>query len=293
MKRKRKHKHSRLFSTQFLTSCISTTLVLVLLGTIVLFVLIAQNLSTYVRENINVTVLLSDELEPEAIDSLKACYRQQPFVKSIVYISKEQAAEEQAEAMGTDPTEFIGYNPFTASFEMKMTAAYANNDSLLRIVRHLKTDAAVLDVLYEKELTQSVNDNIRKTSVILLIIAALFTYISFTLINNTVRLTIFSKRFLINTMKLVGASWSFIRRPFLKQAFLLGIISAVVADGFIMLGLHSWQQFEPEIRTVVTDQVILIVGASVVVFGLLITFLCTYGSLSKYLRMSSNELYHV
>jgi len=128
---------------------------------------------------------------------------------------------------------------------------------------------------------------------ILLIVAVLFTYISFELINNTVRLTIFSKRFSINTMKLVGASWSFIRWPFLRQAITLGIISAVGADVVICLFLHWWQVIEPELHTVVGWQMLSVVATAVLIFGLLITMLCTYVSLGKYLRMSSNELYHV
>ena len=289
----KRHNRRTFFSTQFITSCISTTLVLILLGTITMFVLMAQNLSTYVRENINVSVLLSDDLVEDDVKGLQAEFAKQPYVKSIQYISKEQALKEQTEAMGTDPTEFIDVNPFTASFEIKMNSAFANNDSLTNIVRRIKSNDKIIDVLYQKELMQSVNDNISKLSLILLIIAALFTYISFELINNTVRLTIFARRFIINTMKLVGASWNFIRRPFLKQALFLGIVSAILADLFIYFGVQWLQKFVPEINAVIDNKLLIIVGVTVLAFGLLITFLCTYASLSKYLKMSSNDLYHV
>ena len=289
----KRHNRRTFFSTQFITSCISTTLVLILLGTITMFVLMAQNLSTYVRENINVSVLLSDDLVEDDVKGLQAEFAKQPYVKSIQYISKEQALKEQTEAMGTDPTEFIDVNPFTASFEIKMNSAFANNDSLTNIVRRIKSNDKIIDVLYQKELMQSVNDNISKLSLILLIIAALFTYISFELINNTVRLTIFARRFIINTMKLVGASWNFIRRPFLKQALFLGIVSAILADVFIYFGVQWLQKFDPEINAVIDNKLLIIVGVTVLAFGLLITFLCTYASLSKYLKMSSNDLYHV
>ena len=289
----KRHNRRTFFSTQFITSCISTTLVLILLGTITMFVLMAQNLSTYVRENINVSVLLSDDLVEDDVKGLQAEFAKQPYVKSIQYISKEQALKEQTEAMGTDPTEFIDVNPFTASFEIKMNSAFANNDSLTNIVRRIKSNDKIIDVLYQKELMQSVNDNISKLSLILLIIAALFTYISFELINNTVRLTIFARRFLINTMKLVGASWNFIRRPFLKQALTLGIVSAILADVLIYFGVQWLQKFDPEINAVIDNKLLIIVGVTVLAFGLLITFLCTYASLSKYLKMSSNDLYHV
>lgn len=282
-----------LLSTQFVTALISTTLVLVMLGTIVLFVLTARNLSSYVRENINVTILVSDDAQQKDIDALQAKLEKTPYVKSLKYISKERALLDQCNDMGTDPSEFLGFNPFTASFEIKVNADYANNESLAKIEKELKQSKEVMDVIYQKELMNSVNSNIRKFSMVLLIIAALFTYISFALINNTVRLTIFSRRFLINTMKLVGASWAFIRRPFINQSFLLGILSALFADAVILGGVYWLSTYEPEINLVIDWKVMAIVGASVLLFGLLITYLCTYFSLSKYLKMTSNELYHI
>ncbi len=288
-----KNKAAGLLSTQFVTALISTSLVLVLLGTIVLFVLTARNLSNYVKENINVTILLNDDISQGEIESLQKSLEEQQYVKSLKYISKERALHEQCVDMGTDPSEFLGYNPFTASFEVKLKSEYANNQSLEKISKQLKATKKVMDVIYQKELMNAVNNNIQKFSIILLIIAALFTYISFALINNTVRLTIFSRRFIINTMKLVGASWGFIRRPFLNQGLLLGVLSAIIADA-IIIGFVYWaRSLEPEINTVVNMQVMIIVGISVLVFGLLITFLCTYFSLSKYLKMNSNELYHI
>ncbi len=279
--------------TQFITATISTTLVLVLLGTIVLFVLTARNLSNYVKENINVSVLISDELDNLQIKKLEKALQQAPYAKSVEYISKEQALEEETKAQGIDPTEFLGMNPYTASFEIKINADYANPDSLGVAVKQLKGNTDIVDVVYSKDLIKSVNDNIRKVSIILLIIAALFTYISFALINNTVRLTIFSKRFIINTMKLVGASWNFIRRPFLTHGFILGIVSAAIADALLIGGLYWLHTFEPQITAVIDLKVILIVSASVFLFGILITFLCTFFSLNKYLRMSSNDLYYI
>jgi len=151
----KRHKKNRFFSTQFTTSCISTTLVLVLLGTIVLFVLIARNLSTYVRENINVSVLISDDVSADSIALMQTAFGNRCYVKDLKYISKQQALEEETEAMGVDPTDFIDYNPFIASFEIKMKAEYANNDSLTRIVRSIKNEAGVIDVLYQKDLHDS------------------------------------------------------------------------------------------------------------------------------------------
>lgn len=289
----KKSKGPGFFNTQFITALISTSLVLILLGVIVFFVLTAHNLSAYVKENINIEVLLNDEMSTEDVAKLKDEISSRPYLKTIDYISKEEAAKEQAKAMGTDPSEFLGFNPFTATFEIKVHSDYANNDSLTHIERELKAKDNVMDVIYQKELMDIINKNIGKLSVILLIIAALFTYISFTLINNTVKLTIFSKRFTINTMKLVGASWGFIMRPFTSKSLLLGFLSAIIADGLILLGIYKLMEFEPNMIAVINMEVIAIVGASVLLFGLLISLSCTYFSMRKYLRMSSNELYHI
>ena len=289
MSRKR---HSFL-STQFITATISTTLVLVLLGIIVLFVLTAQNLSTFVKENIKISVLINDEMDNAAIQQMENTLKLAPYAKSVEYISKEQALQEEIAAQGVDPTEFIGMNPYTASFEIRINAEHANPDSVSMAVKQLKRDSNVVDVIYSKDLIKSVNDNIRKVSIILLVIAALFTYISFALINNTVRLTIFSKRFIINTMKLVGASWSFIRRPFLLNGFTLGIVSAIIADGCIIGGLYWLHNFEPNIHAVIGLRDIAIVSAAVFLFGIIITFFCTFFSINKYLKMNSRELYYI
>ena len=286
-------KKNPFLSTQFITTTISTTLVLVLLGIIVLFVLTAQNLSTYVKENINISVLISDDLDSQQIQKMGESLRKSPYAKSVQYISKEDALKEEIIAQGIDPTEFLGTNPYTASFEVKINASHADPDSISAAVKELKGNTDVVDVIYSKDLIRSVNDNLRKASIILLIIAGLFTYISFALINNTVRLTIFSKRFIINTMKLVGASWNFIRRPFLSQGLILGIISAIIADGLLIGGLYWLYKFEPQISAVINLQAIAIVTASVFFFGIVITFLCTFFSLNKYLRMSSNDLYYI
>ena len=286
-------KHSHFFSTQFITPAISTTLVLVLLGTIVFFVLTAHNLSNYVKENINITILISDELDSNQIAKLKDKFKKTNYVKSIEYISKEQALQDATTDMGTDPSEFLGYNPFTASFEVKIKAEYTSTEHIDKIVSKIKKNPMVVDVIYQRDLIKSVNRNLHKVSIVLLILAGLFTYISFVLINNTVRLSIFSKRFIINTMKLVGAKRSFIRRPFLANGVTLGVVSAIIADALLYAGYTSALKYEQDLQLVVNQEVLIIVGSSVLVFGLLITFICTFVSLQKYLKMSTNKLYYI
>ena len=281
------------FNMQFITSSISTTLVLLLLGMVVFFVLSANNLSNYVRENIGFTVLVSDDMkEPEALKFQKIL-NEKTYVKESAYISKEQALREQTEAMGTDPAEFLGYNPFTASFEIKLNAEYANSDSIAWIEKEILANKKVMEVSYPQDLLDSINQNLQKVSLFLLGLAALLTLISFALINNTIRLAIYSKRFLIHTMKLVGASWGFIRRPFLLRNMWIGILAGLLADAILIAMASMLVKYEPELVEIVTPQTMLIVMASVFVFGLAITSLCAYISINKYLRMKASALYYI
>ena len=281
------------FDMQFITSSISTTLVLLLLGLVVFFVLAAHNLSVYVKENISFSVLVSDDMKESDILKLQKKLDKEPFVKATEYISKKQALREQTEAMGTDPQEFLGYNPFTASIEVKLHSDYANSDSIVKIEKKIKKNTNIQEVLYQKDLIDAVNDNIRNISLMLLGLAVILTFISFALINNTIRLTIYSKRFLIHTMKLVGASWSFIRRPFLRRNFWIGVLSAVIADAVLWGAAYWLVSYEPELIRVITPDVMLLVSVSVLIFGVLITWLCALLSINKYLKMKAGTLYYI
>lgn len=288
-----KHNSVSYFDMQFVTSSISTTLVLLLLGLVVFFVLGAHNLSVYVKENINFSILISDDMKESDILKLQKKLDKEPFVKATEYISKKQALREQTEAMGTDPQEFLGYNPFTASIEVKLHSDYANSDSITKIEKKIKKNTNIQEVLYQKDLIDAVNDNIRNISLMLLGLAVILTFISFALINNTIRLTIYSKRFLIHTMKLVGASWSFIRRPFLRRNFWVGVLSAVIADAVLWGAAYWLVSYEPELIRVITPDVMLLVSVSVLIFGVLITWLCALLSINKYLKMKAGTLYYI
>ena len=288
-----KHNSVSYFDMQFVTSSISTTLVLLLLGLVVFFVLGAHNLSVYVKENINFSILISDDMKQSDILKLQKKLDKEPFVKATEYISKKQALREQTEAMGTDPQEFLGYNPFTASIEVKLHSDYANSDSIAKIEKKIKKNTNIQEVLYQKDLIDAVNDNIRNISLMLLGLAVILTFISFALINNTIRLTIYSKRFLIHTMKLVGASWSFIRRPFLRRNFWIGVLSAVIADAVLWGAAYWLVSYEPELIRVITPDVMLLVSVSVLIFGVLITWLCALLSINKYLKMKAGTLYYI
>lgn len=293
MGNKNRYKSKSLFDMQFITSSISTTLVLLLLGLVVFFVLGAHNLSIYVRENINFSVLISDDMKETDILKLQKKLDKEPFVTQTEYISKKQALKEQSEAMGTDPEEFLGYNPFTASIEIKLHSDYANSDSIAKIEKMIKKNTNIQDVLYQRELIDLVNDNIRNISLVLLALAVVLALISFALINNTIRLAIYSKRFLIHTMKLVGASWGFIRRPFLRRNIWSGVLAGIMADAILMGTAYWLVSYEPELIRVITPEVMLLVSGSVLIFGVVITFLCAYLSINKYLRMKASTLYYI
>ena len=278
---------------QFFTSCISTTLVLLLLGMVIFFVLTAQNLSVYVRENINISLLLNDDMsKPDAYKFLQQL-KHERYVRDVEFISKEEALKEQTEAMGTDPTEFLGHNPFTASMEVKLASDYANTDSLKWIEKRIKQNKNVVEIVYQHDLMDAVNTNVRRASLILLCLAVLLSLISFALINNTIRLSIYSQRFSIYTMKLVGASWGFIRKPYIIRNLWIGIVSGLLADGILMSSAYLMVAYEPELLQIVTLNVMTIVLSSVFLFGLIITFLCAYFSVNKYLRMKASALYYI
>lgn len=279
---------------QFLTSGISITMVLLLLGLVSFFVFTAHNLSVYVKENISFSILISDEMKEADILTLQKKLDKEPFVKETTYISKKQALREHTEAMGTDPQEFLGHNPFTASIEIKLHSQYANSDSIAKIEQSIKRRSTdIHDIQYQRELIDAVNDNIRNISFMLLGLAFILTFISFALINNTIRLTIYSKRFLIHTMKLVGASWAFIRRPFLVRNFWIGVFSALLADA-LLWGIAYWLvKYEPDLIQIITPGVMFMVSVVVLLSGIFITWLCALLSINKYLKMKASTLYYI
>lgn len=283
------HRHG----LQMVTLCISTTMVLILLGIVVFSVLMARNLSAYVKENLNVTVMLSDTMTVSQTNKLSRSLYKRPYTRHIDYISKQQAQKEQAEAMGSDPSEFLGFNPFSATFEIQLKSDYANCDSLKWISSELRKIPYVTDVAYQEDLMDKVNDNLRKLSIVLLVLAVLLTCVSFSLINSTVRLSVYSRRFAIHTMKLVGASWGFIRRPFMRNAVGVGLVAALIACAVLGGGIYMLVEYEPNLLMVVTWEELAVTGASVFVFGIVIMLVCSYFSVNKFLRMKAGDLYNI
>ena len=268
-------------------------MVLILLGMVVFSVLSARNLSNYVKENLTITVLLGEDMTtPEARQLCKELMKR-PSIHHLNFISKEDALKEQSKEMGTDPSEFAGFNPFVGSIELQLNSDYANSDSIKWISKQLQKNPQVTDITYPQELMDSVNSNLKKINLVLLILAVLLTFVSFSLINNTVRLGVYAKRFSIHTMKLVGASWGFIRKPFIKRGILVGILAGIVADLVLAGGIYLLYTYEPQVLTVITWDVMLITGLSVLLFGIIITMLCSYFSVNKFLRMKAGDLYKI
>lgn len=289
-KRKKAGNHRGL---QVITLCISTSMVLILLGLVIFSVLLGRNLSSYVKQNLVVTMMLEQDMTASEAKLMCKNLRERPYVNNLQYVSKEQALREGIVELGADPTEFAGVNPFLSSVDITLKADYANNDSLAWISHELKAFPKVGEVSYQKDLIEQVNASLARIGFILLILAVLLTFISFSLINNTVRLGIYARRFSIHTMKLVGASWGFIRRPFVTSTVLIGIISAIVADAFLAGCLYLLYVNEPGILTVVTWQDFAVTGAAVFLFGIVITVLCAFVSVNKFLCMKAGDLYKI
>ncbi|WP_455076354.1 cell division protein FtsX [Prevotella koreensis] len=292
MGRKRKNS-SRRSSLQVITLCISTALVLVLVGLVVLSVLSARNLSQLVRENLTVTMVLAEDITEPEVAQLRKGIEKERYVQHVNYISKEQVLKEETEAMGADPTEFIGYNFYTASLVLNLKADYANRDSMAWIATALKKHQKVKEVDFQQDLMDKVNDNIGKVSIVLIVLAILLSIISFSLINNHVRLSVYASRFNIHTMKLVGASWGFIRRPFIWRAIAIGVVAATFAISVLGSAVYAWYTQTPGILSVMTWEVLAITGGTVLLFGIIITTFCSYISVSRFLKMKAGDLYKV
>ena len=292
MKRRKKKAGNRR-GVQMVTLCISTSMVLVLLGLVVFSVQTSRNLSQWVRENLTVTVMLKDDVSVNDAKMFCRDLYHRPYSRNIDYISREQALKEQTVAMGSDPSEFLGTNPFSATLELQMNSDYANRDSLQWIAEELKKNPKVADVAYQVDLMDKVNSNLTKINILLLVIAALLTFISFSLINNTVRLSVYSRRFLIHTMKLVGASWGFIRRPFMRNGLVVGIIAAIVAITVLGACVYGLYQYEPNMVNIITWRELAITAGAVLLFGILITAVSSYISVNKFLKMSAGDLYKI
>jgi len=289
---KKKAAKYRLFNSK-LTSAISISMVLFMLGIISMFVLLGQELSAYVKENIVFSVIIKDSAKDPEIFSAERQLRYKPYVKQLRYISKKDALNELAAEMGEDPLEFLGYNPLPASFEINLNSDYANNDSIILVDNDIKTIEIVKSTNYQNNLIYEINHNIKKIMLIFSVIAVLLLTVSFILVNNTIRLLIYSNRFLIHTMKLVGATRHFIRKPYVYQGIMIGIIASVFAILYLA-GLFYFLFPDLEMFMDLYDTKLYItVGGTILFFGIFITMLSTIWAVNKYLRHDLDDLYYL
>lgn len=280
------------FHSRF-TSVMSIALVLFLMGLICLMGLLGNKLSIYVKENMSFSIVLKDNIKDMEVKRIQKSLDALPFIKSTEYISKEQAAKELEEELGEKPETFLGFNPLQASIEVKLRSQYANPDSLKMIEHKIQSYTSVSEMLYRRDMMEMVQHNMKRIGLILLGLAIVLTIISFVLISNTIRLLIYSKRFLIHTMQLVGATPGFIRTPFIRYNVVSGIIAAILAICLLTGTLYYLQSELTGFIQILDIPTLLIVYGAVLAKGIILSICATFVSVNKYLRMSFDKLYYV
>lgn len=292
-KKRRKKRSAGRFST--ITTCISTTLVLILLGIVVLFVTVGNNFSRQLREGLTVQLELRDGLAQGDLKTTITRLRQAPYAREVQYISKEQGTRELNEALQGEMGDFWGGSPVPAELEVSLKAEYANLDSLTHYEKSMQSLPGVSCVNYPRDIMESLDRTIPAVGFGLLVIAGLLGIVSFSLINNTIRMSVYARRYSIHTMKLVGASWGFIRRPFIWQAFRIGLVAALLAGGLLGGALY-YLQFEAGagdiyFNQLITPEVWVATLGVIVACGILLTMWCAYISVNRHLYMSEGEMY--
>lgn len=259
----------------------------------VLMGFLANNLSRHVKENIGFSIILNESAGEQQVHQLQRMLERADYVKAAQYISKEDALKEVMIELGENPEDVLGVNPMQSSIEVKLKADYANTDSLVLIEKKLRDQVVVSEIMYQKDLIQSVNDNMSRIGLILLALAVVLMIISFALISNTIRLGAYSKRFLIHTMKLVGATPAFIRRPFIISNIINGIVASVIAM-LLLSGCVYYLMTEMEnFTTLLSVPMMLLVFLTVLVLGVILSAVSAYWAVNRYIRMDRDDLYYV
>lgn len=282
----------RRLRTSYITSVISITLVLFLLGFFGLIVLHAKKISTHVKENIQVTVFMKRNANEADILRMKKTLDASDGIKSTKYISSLQAAETFQKEIGEDFLEFLdGENPIHASLQVFLNEDYANVDSLTSISNRISAEESVEEVQFHKDYVQTINDNIAKLSIFFLVFSSLLLLIAIILINNTIRLSIFAHRFIIRTMNLIGATQGFIRKPFIFRGVIQGIISALLSIGLLIAVLFKLSTYAPDLINLTNLDLYLMLFGCVLLVGIIISWWSTFFAVRKYLRMKLDNLY--
>jgi len=282
------------FFNSKVTTTISISLVLVLLGLIIMLAILARNLSSSLKENLSFDIILSDEIKDAEVDILIKQLKSTEYIKSAEYISKAKAAKQLEADIGQNLEEFLGFNPLPGIIVANLRSEYTHSNYFPEIETKIKQlSPCISSIEFRKELTSMVNENFRKISAILLSIAALLLVISFALINNTIRLTIYSNRFLIHTMKLVGATEGFIRKPFVITQIITGFLSALIAIVILFWGFFYVSKDIKELWGVIDKYSLFLIAGSVIFLGITISVSATHFAVNRYLRMKVDDLFLV
>ncbi len=286
-----KYQKRRLISSYF-SVVISISLVLFLLGLLGLLVLNTKKVADHFKEKIALTVFLKDTAKQVEIDQLQQSLALAEYTKSATFVSKEQAAEEHSATIGENFMEFLGYNPLQNSIDVYLLADYVSPSKLEEIQTEIMTKDFVDEVTYDKPLIVLLNDNIKKISFWVLVVSAIFLFIAVLLINSSIRLSVYAKRFTIKTMQMVGATKGFIRRPFILKSMKLGVIGSLVAIAGIAGVLFYLDKYFPQMQFM--QDKLLIGGLFLFVFlmGLLISWLSTFFATQRFLNLRTDELYY-
>lgn len=284
--------NKRRLITSYFSVIVSITLVLFLMGFFSFLVLSANKLANYFKEQVTVTVLIKDDAKNADIEQLQKTLSVASFVKSVHFVSKEVAAEKFSKDIGEDFVTFIGTNPLQNTIDLSLKAEYAEPDKMREIKRELEQNSFVTEVVYDQSLVALIHENVNRIGIVTLIFSALFTFVSILLINASIRLSIYSKRFIIKTMQLVGATRSFIRRPFLWTNVRLGILSALIAIVLFYLSLLAIVKSYPEFNILMDTGTLSIVFISIITIGILISWLSTYFATQRFLNLNTNDLYY-
>ena len=281
----------KLISSYF-SVVISIALVLFLLGCLGLLVLNAKKLADHFREQVVVTIYLNDSAKEVEVNQLQKSLAMADYTKEAKYVSKEEAAQIVKSDIGEDFMEFLGTNPLQNSIDVYLKADYVTNETLDGISAELSSKAFIEDIKYDNDLVEIMNNNVKKITIWVLILSAVFTLIAVLLINSSIRLAVYSKRFIIKTMQMVGATKRFIRRPFVSKSIQLGIIGAVVALIGMSVVLYYLDRTFPQLELLQKPILIGALFAGVFLLGILITWISTFIATQRFLNLKTDQLYY-
>jgi len=282
----------RRLANAYLSSVISISLVLLLVGLASMLLVNAKSISDYFKENMQVSVMMKQNVSDDAALAYKAKLDKERYIKSSGFVSKEQGRREMADMLGEDFLEVFETSPIPVSIDVTLDADYVSADSLEVVRAEIGQSSLVDEVVYQRSLVDALNANLGRISLVLTVFIALLLFISFVLINNTVRLNVFAKRFTIHTMKLVGATKSFIRAPFLVQSAFQGVFSAIIAIIVLVVMLFFVKSGFEQLFEVFRLELLLLVAGIVILSGLVICVVSTYFVVGKLVSLKKDELYY-